>query len=313
MPIRIQSYGGLGIWFLRKYCSNFTSKVMLEYVSRHYEKLIVPYIHFFLRSEKTPAFRSIMFETMNRCNGQCAFCPANVHDERRPFKKMNEAFFQRIIGELKDMKWQGAVYLNINNEPLLDKRLLDFSHIIRENLPESNIHLITNGTLLTPGLIDQMADSFDYLVVNDYSEQYRLSTRVKKIYQHVQHHPAEFQKLDIVIVRRYTNEILPTRAGSAPNKPEKNNNIITPCIYPFTDLPIFPDGKVGMCCNDCYERSEFGDLNYQTINEVWDGEQFRKLRLALSKGRDHYPACMQCDVCDAGSREQSIKAMGDSR
>ena len=73
--------------------------------------------------------------------------------------------------------------------------------------------------------------------------------------------------MEISISRRYAGEILATRAGNAPNKPKKNNRVSAPCIYPFTDLIIFPDGQVGLCCNDCFEVTGFGDVTQDRLME----------------------------------------------
>ena len=79
-----------------------------------------------------------------------------------------------------------------------------------------------------------------------------------------------------------------------------------PCIYPFTDLIIFPDGQVGMCCNDCFEVTAFGDVTQDRLRDIWRNEKFTELRKAMRQGREHYPFCVECDVVDAGSREKII-------
>lgn len=100
-----------------------------------------------------------------------------------------------------------------------------------------------------------------------------------------------------------------TRAGKAPNKPKKNNRINNPCIYPYTDLVIFPDGEVGMCCNDCFEETHFGNVRDNSLVEVWNNEKFTDLRNKMRNGRDSYLFCKECDVVDAGGREKLIKEM----
>ncbi len=151
-----------------------------------------------------------------------------------------------------------------------------------------------------PGVIDQ-------IVINDYSEKYVISEKHKIIFQYIKRHEEEFKEIDITINRRYTKEILSTRAGSAPNKKKKNNKVNTPCIYPFTDLVIFPDGQVGICCNDCAEKSHFGDITKEPIVDIWSNRRFEEARKALSEGRSSYEFCYECDVVDAGERETYIK------
>ena len=117
----------------------------------------------------------------------------------------------------------------------------------------------------------------------------------------------EYKDISIVINRRYSEEILATRAGSAPNKPYKNNKVSQACIYPYTDLVIFPTGKVGLCCNDCYEVTDYGRVGEKSLIEIWRGKKFQSVRMAMRRGRMNLEFCQNCDVVDAGGRERYIK------
>lgn len=307
MSIKIQGFGGPVTWILRKKCSAFTSKISLTVAGKIYNKKIKEYIEWFLKSAETPPFKFIMFETVNRCNGTCSFCPASKHTEKRPYKKMQDETFLKVLEELKAADWRGTVFLQVNNEPFVDPRLIRFAQLTKEKLPSCRLFIITNGTLLNEKLLLDLSQYTDELVINDYSEKYRLSDPIKKIYRYVKKNKKAFEKMDICIKRRYSGEILATRAGNAPNKPQKNNKINFPCIYPFTDLIVFPDGKVGMCCNDCYEVTDFGNVNEEDIFQIWGSEKFTTLRESVKSSREGYPFCRECDVVDAGSREKVIK------
>lgn len=309
MSVKINSFGGPIIWLLRKHCSGFTSKVMLKVVSEKYSKNIDKFIKYFLIQEEPPIFHNVMIETMNRCNGTCSFCPANKKDESRPYKKMSEEMFYKIIHELEDLKWTGKLFMCVNNEPLIDNRILKFCEYAKMNISEVVTVLITNGTLLSPDLLDEMIGKLDQIIINDYSEKYALSKTHKHIYEYINENPKRFEKMDIVINRRYSKEILATRAGYAPNKPKKNVEVDCACLYPFTDLIIFPDGQVGMCCNDCNETTGFGDISKELLIDIWRNEKFRKLRMSMMEGRV-YPFCKECDVFDAGEREKYIMSLG---
>lgn len=306
MSIKIRSFGGIAIWWLRKYCSGLTSKISLSAAGRARKPKIDAFIDEFLQAERTPVFKFLMIETVNRCNGKCAFCPANVKAEKRDYKQMPDVLFKKIIDELTEMHWKGSIFLQVNNEPFIDKRILQFAEYIRKELADCRICVITNGTLLNVDKIRQMTELVDELIINDYSEYYRLSPHLKELYRYVRKKAEEFSKMEIVINRRFSGEVLATRAGSAPNKPTKNNRINYSCIYPFTDLIIFPDGKVGMCCNDCYEVTNFGDINESSLYEIWTNDKFRLLRTSMKQGRNDYAFCKECDVVDAGSREKEI-------
>lgn len=309
MSIKINSFGGPIVWLLRKHYSGLTSKIMLKVISKKYSKNIDKFIKSFMAQEKPPIFHNVMIETINRCNGTCSFCPANKKDESRSYKKMPEEMFQKIIHELKDLKWNGKLFMCVNNEPLIDNRILRFCEYAKMNISKIVTVLITNGTLLSPGLMDEMPGKIDQMIINDYSEKYTLSKTHKHIYAYIKKNPKRFEKMSIVINRRYSKEILATRAGNAPNKPKKNVEMNCACLYPFTDLIIFPNGKIGMCCNDCSEITDFGDISKELLIDIWRNEKFKKVRISMMGGARTYPFCKECDVMDAGEREKYIVSL----
>lgn len=101
-------------------------------------------------------------------------------------------------------------------------------------------------------------------------------------------------------------EIIRIYKENAPNKPKKNVMINAQCLYPFTDMIIFPDGKVGLCCNDCFELTDYGNVMEESLTTIWGSKRFRKLCNVMKNGRN-FPFCVECDVMDAGERERTIK------
>jgi MoaA/NifB/PqqE/SkfB family radical SAM enzyme len=63
---------------------------------------------------------------------------------------MPEEYFKKCIDELAEYCYKGIVGLWINNEPLLDKRIVKFVEYAAKRLPEADVKIITNGLLLTP-------------------------------------------------------------------------------------------------------------------------------------------------------------------
>lgn len=185
MAIRINSWGGILVWQMRKHLSVYTSRVALKSADIWYRKKIIQYIKWFQKQDTIPMFQQVMLETINRCNGTCAFCPANREDERRPFKKMSESLIDKIIKELKKLNFKGNIYLNVNNEPFMDTRILSIAKKIKETLPQVKINLITNGTLLTKEKLLESASCIDNMVINNYSESYRLTPHLKTLYKFV--------------------------------------------------------------------------------------------------------------------------------
>lgn len=314
MPIKINSFGGIPVWALRKNFSAYTSKAALEFASKKYAVTIGRYIERFDDVNDIPLFKLVNIETINRCNGTCAFCPANVRDEKRVLKKMEWSLYEKIVKELKELAWSGTVFLNVNNEPLLDHEIVQRARMMKQLLGDSVIiSMFTNGTMCSLEKLEKLAECVDVLVINNYSTEYRLNEHNKEIYNYVKKKPEKFKDIHITINRRYLKEILTTRAGNAPNKKTRNNNnVISPCIYPYTDITIFPDGKVGLCCNDCFEVTDYGNLNENSMKEIWTSEKFKEIRKSMKGGRLNVPFCKECDVMDSGIRGKVIKELSDA-
>ncbi len=305
--VRIRNFGGPLVWLLRKNASGFTTRVAYLITAQMRDKKIKKYISEFCNSEVVPDFKFLMIETVNRCNGKCSFCPANIRDEKREYAQMPMDIIEKVLDELSEINWNGTILPFINNEPFIDNRIFEVLKKIRSKCPQCRVHIITNGSLLNKHKMDDLKGLVDILTINDYSEKYELSDNIQMIYDYVVCNK-EFDDIDITIARRYTKEVLSTRAGNAPNKPKKKMKMNYPCIYPFTDLAVFPNGNVGVCCNDCYEKTMLGNVQRNTLREIWRGEGFDYLRQCMIKGREAYSFCRECDVIDAGSREKAIES-----
>jgi len=69
------------------------------------------------------------------------------------------------------------------------------------------------------------------------------------------------------------------------------------CPYPFLQMSVLAGGQVLVCTHDWGRRQVVGDLNTQTIREVWDGPVMRDIRLRHLRGdAESIPSCERCDV-----------------
>lgn len=99
------------------------------------------------------------------------------------------------------------------------------------------------------------------------------------------------------IVLRKPQEVLTSRGGDSPNKKmDKNGKYLEDsCILLFKQLIVRPDGKISLCCNDPLGRYSLGDLNVQSIEEVWYGDKYREMRDRIVGGRRNIDKCIGCD------------------
>ena len=129
-----------------------------------------------------------------------------------------------------------------------------------------------------------------------------LHDNVQEIYDYAKAHPDEFKDVELLIQMRYMDAVLTNRAGSAPNKQNTQKIIKETCLMPYTDMFIFPDGRMGICCCDNFEVTTLADLNVTPIKEAWNSKEYQELRKAIRTSRGDYNFCKYCDFIDAGLR-----------
>ena len=306
MSIKIHNFMGRFGWTMQKLFPSLSSGayLKLQFVSRR--KSQKQYINYFLDSKEAPFPLVVNLETVNRCNGSCAFCTANKYSDKRPLKKMDDKLFYSIIDQLAEWGYKGHLTLYGNNEPWIDTRIVEFHKYCREKLPDSFIFMSTNGLLLDIDKVKSIIPYVNQLIINNYCEDMKLHDNVKEIYEYIKRHPEEFADADILIQMRYSKAVLTNRAGSAPNKKNSTRIIKETCLMPYTDMFIFPDGRMGICCCDNFEVTNLADLNNVRLKDAWNSEEYKKLRYEIKNGRQNHSFCKYCDFIDAGLRMDAV-------
>ena len=78
------------------------------------------------------------------------------------------------------------------------------------------------------------------------------------------------------------------------------------CSYPWRSVVVLWDGRVVPCCRDSDAALVLGDLNHQSLEEIWAGEEVKKLRTQLKA--EAIPCGHLCDGC-AWGRPAFAKSM----
>jgi radical SAM protein with 4Fe4S-binding SPASM domain len=132
------------------------------------------------------------------------------------------------------------------------------------------------------------------MIIDNYSDSLEMIKPVSEVYHNCIKDSAYEQRVSIHI--RKINEVLNTHGGNSPNA-DPQSAIIPPytCLLPFAQCVIRPDGNISVCCNDAYGKYSMGNLNSQSISEVWSSHTYRELRKRLKKGRHTLDICSVCD------------------
>lgn len=262
---------------------NIKDKYIISIVNDRVEKL----------AKEQKLFCQVEIETINRCNGECDFCPVNRHNDSRQYKRMDRELFEKIINELEDLGYDGKLSLFSNNEPFLDKDIVDKYRYAKQRVPNAKLQLYTNGTLLNIHLFKQIVKYADEIVVDNYSENGELIEPAKEILSYCQSHPEIKKKVTIAL--RNPHEILSSRGGDAPNRKKKLSFKEDKCNLPFEEMIIRPDGKLSLCCCDPLGKITLGDLTKESMVDAWYGEKYKAVREKLLCGRGNLEHCMYCD------------------
>jgi len=239
-----------------------------------------------------PLFGLVELETQNRCNGSCNFCPVNKNDDIRPYAKMTDELFEKIMSELRELNYSGTLSLFCNNEPFLDTRLEGFAKIAREYLPKARIQIYTNGTVLKLERFIEIIQYLDVMVIDNYNDELKWHDTVIAIREYIKKNPELKSKVKIRMHKE--SAIMSTRGGQAPNSREIKTLPIS-CLLPFYHMVIRPDGKISLCCNDAWGKYTLGDVSQQSLEEVWYNDAFTEIRSKVREGRDTLELCKYCD------------------
>ena len=249
-----------------------------------------------------PRIKIVQIQTIDACNARCIMCPHKSIDHTG--KAIDDDLFRRIVDEIAAQVGTGLVaetvemHLFFQNEPLLDPKLFQRAHYIREKLPLSYLVLFTNGLLL-PTLRQQIIDSdFDEVYFSLYgydAQSFRRVTELKISEHKFAEMIAAFCEIEhsgrVKTVlnpswRRLNGRLelfeYSSRAGFYSNK------ILHKQIHDCKRrrarswLHFHTNGKMVLCCMDWQKETVFGDIKQQSLGEIVNSESYRTLMLQVA-------------------------------
>ena len=273
---------------------------------------------------------AVQIETAGTCNAACSFCPYPSLAKGRVGKLMTRELFHKIVDEVATIPVVSEIKLVGLNEPLLDYRLEEFIAYIRAVSPSMRIGIYTNGLLLTSVRHESLRTAgLTNLIVSlnaVRSEQHEQITGIRGKFETICRnvdYARRFDRPRLQVHAVYTYDTFTetdkdefySRWGDA--RKDGNGLVIceanwggelelparavglsfanTCCFRAISQFYVTFDGKVTTCCMDPVGRQVFGDLNTQTIREVYNGELYLNFRRAHSEDRaDEYPTCRSC-------------------
>lgn len=262
-----------------------------EKMAAFYGEILQQLIEKYYYSGKLPLFGNIMLSTINRCNGLCSFCGANVMRDTRKKKKMSERMFKKIIAECRALDYCGRITMQGLNEPFLDDRMEKWIPYIGQQVPKAKIHIITNGTLLKPEVLKKIYPFIEKIHINCYGK--RGEENIRACLEAVQNF--EDGGCRVKYTERKQTEIL-SQFGENECGRNIQKSITCSCILPFNTLSILPDGNVNLCISDMENHFPIGNIEEQSLWDIWYGAAADRYRKSIAEGRSNIELCKNCDM-----------------
>lgn len=282
------------------------------------------------RHKKRPF--SLRIENTNICNARCFMCPHSTMKRKQGI--MSRALYRKIIDEAVKM---GIDFVNLHNfgEPLLDKDFI-WRVIYAKKRGIFRISTNTNAQVLNRNLAKALVESgLDevFISLDAFSKETYQKIRIGLNYDTVMNNVfrlAEVRKkmgknqpeiivdfLESNLNRKETRSFIKRWRGivdhicvskihdwSAKKKEFANScyqNYVshsrTPCRLPFTELLVNWDGTSSLCCQDIEGEVIIGDVNKQTLAEIWNGEKIKAIRKKHREiDTDRLTLCKDCKL-----------------
>lgn len=243
----------------------------------------------------------LQIETTNLCQARCSFCQ---HGKFTEFGTMAEALYKKIINEASQLPKLQTIIPMLTGEPFCDKQIIDRIKYIRERMPWVGIQLYTNGGLLTLEILEQLkaVPNFNLSIsLNGLNPITREKVMGLKDWAHVvkMAHYAEQIKLPYRVTMVAYPEIsqdevrgfiqvggmaIQYQSWAGQQYPYKRNRW-TSCIRALSHMTVRYNGDANLCCFDPFGKVSFGNLNNQTMEEVWTSQRRSEYRLKHKEGK----------------------------
>lgn len=209
---------------------------------------------------------------------------------------MTATAYQIILDNLTEINFTGRISFDFYNEPLLNPELPEFVKMTKRHLPKTQIHLYSNGTLLTEAkTLALLTDGVDRLVITKH-EQDEFSENF--VFDAVYNSLNETLK-NKVIFKSYKDLHLVNRGGLLKHISPIGLDL-HPCFIPSHMLTVTVDLRVLSCFEDYNENLIFGDLKQEKLVDIWDKDSYKLFRGNLQKGLRHlHTPCRSCSRKEA--------------
>ena len=301
----------------------------------------------------------VAIETTNKCNATCWFCPITEGSKRppadpaelvqlgkkrqavpaaepdddvtfnlmkRPLGYMTDELFEKIIDDCKQFPLR-RIEPYLHGEPFMDRKICERIEYINKHLPRTEVHIFTNGSLLTKKTVDKLkelniasmvislntavGDKYNAIMGLDWKKtlanlervaaENRTDKKVADRFVMRMTAPQETTDAEIAAFRRLAKQ-MGARAVIVSLHNYKGD--ITserpvpqfPCYF-VNDLDILYDGRTALCCMDHDGDYSWGDVSQHSVLEVFNSPEAKRYRKLMREDRrSELAPCNECNM-----------------
>lgn len=261
----------------------------------------------------------VSIETQAVCNARCTFCPYPTLE--RKGVQMSDKLLNRLLDEFATKFKVPFLFSPFKvNEPFLDKRLLPLCETFNAVVPHGGLRLFSNGSALTDknlegvarlkrvvhlwiSLNEHQAEAYEVTMGLNFAHTTRNLDRLHGMIGAGEFmHPVVVSRVGgnndfLQYVRnrwpRFQPAIIKRDAWidfTNADDPEVPN---TPCNR-WWELNVMADGKVALCCMDGEGKYAIGDVNEQSMLEIYNSPVSKATREKLLSRKEAGEPCSRC-------------------
>lgn len=270
---------------------------------------------------------NVVIEVCNYCNLNCIMC---TNDKlQRPRGSMSISLYKKIIDEIAETNPNTRIWLDFYGEPLLAKFKLYYMIDYAKKKGLTSVNMNSNGTLLDDEMAEMILDSgidfisfdcdgfsaevYEKIRVNGKRDIFynNLLNLIKKKKERELYKPIiEIQAIEMPENRHEIQQIMDywrqqgvrvsvrgmfSWAGNVENGKRNTETGRIACGFAIGHCVVTWDGNVVACGNDCNGGAVFGNLNEQSIKEVWNRNRKKFMEDHISHHFDQLPeVCKNC-------------------
>jgi len=266
----------------------------------------------------------INIELTNHCNLTCLWCPGS--GERNKGFMSFDTFTTILNNILSDKIIVNEIHLYNVGESLLHPDFPKIVQFLGALSKKPKIVLVTNGTLLSDSIMDQIIeskgiDTIQFSIDGGTKESYeqlrqgaKWEDTLKKISHFLQKNnkriktglitidmgvpfSEEFKK----IIEKVDNfDFRPphnwTGNEDLKDYPFERSFNPHPCWHIQNNLAILWNGDITLCCADLHGRGIFGNIHLDTLENFWKGHRLTTFRKQMTGRKKEIELCKNCSI-----------------